>query len=284
MRTIILVTGLSGSGKTTALRALEDAGFFCMDNLPIPLLPKVLELAVGQEPMSQLAVGVDAREQKFLDDAGAVLDDLADQGQSLQVLFIDADEDTLLGRFRETRRRHPIDTGGDVRAAIRTERKLLADLRARSDRIIDTSAMTVHELKDLVQSEFADASARKLRIKVTSFGFRRGVPSESDLVFDVRFIRNPNYVPELREHNGLEPKVAGYVLQQDDVQQFLSHLDGLLSFLLPRYLAEGKVYLTIGIGCTGGKHRSVAISEELGRRLVATGSDAIVEHRDQAHW
>lgn len=280
---VVLITGLSGSGKTTALRALEDIGYLCMDNLPVVLLPKVLELAT---PSTQrLAVGVDARDRQFIADAGPVIDALLETGVDVRVLYLDSQPQKLIQRFSETRRRHPLlfDTG-DFRAAIDEERTLLDELRSRADVTIDTSEMTVHQLKRLVQERFSAGGARRLSIVVESFGFKHGPLTEADLVFDVRFMTNPYFVPHLRESTGLDPEVAAFVLAQDGANEFVERTADLLAFLIPRYEAEGKVYLTIGIGCTGGKHRSVAIAERLAAVLGDRGIKLQVDHRDRRFW
>jgi len=276
---VVVITGLSGSGKTTALRALEDVGYLCMDNLPVVLLPKVLELAGPRT--ERLAVGVDARDKVFLADAGNVIDDLLETGVDVRVLYLDSEPKELIQRFNETRRRHPllVDTG-DFRAAIEEERTLLDELRTRADITVDTSRMTVHELKRFVQSRFGDASSRRLMVRIASFGFKHGPLAEADLVFDVRFLRNPHYLDALRDKTGEDAEVGAYIESDRGYADFFRRLADFLAPLLPRYRAEGKSYLTIAIGCTGGRHRSVYVAEKLGAWLAGHGYRAAIRHRE----
>lgn len=281
----LIVTGLSGSGKSTALRALEDAGWFCLDNLPVPLLPKMLEFHLLQPNEERpLAIAIDARDTAHIADAGALLAQLDQEGVRLETLFLHAADDVLHRRFNETRRRHPLATDGDLREAIRRERALLAPLRQRAEHLVDSGGLSVHELKRVVQERFTETTARPLNLHLVSFGFRRGMPSDADLVFDIRFLPNPHFVPALRHGSGKDADVAGFVLGAEDTTAFLGHLCPLLGFLLPRYLAEGKVYLTIAFGCTGGQHRSVALAERVGRELAGKGYPVRVSHRDEPHW
>lgn len=280
---VVLLTGLSGSGKTTALRALEDVGFLCMDNLPVVLLPKVIELA-EESGNKNLAIVVDARDRRFIGDAGEVVDALVDKGVDLRIAYIESAPHRIIQRFSETRRRHPLADTGDFRAAIDEERSLLDELRDRASITIDTTELTVHELKKLVQDQFAPDDRRRMAIKVASFGFKHGPLLSADLVFDVRFIANPYFVERLRGSTGLDSEVASFVMEQDGVSAFVEQVSRLLAFLIPRYEAEGKAYLTIGIGCTGGKHRSVALAEHIGANLRQCGVDLVVEHRDRALW
>lgn len=281
----LIVTGLSGSGKTTALRALEDAGWFCLDNLPVPLLPKMLEFHMLQPNEERpLAIAIDARDTANIADAGDLIARLEEEGVPLEVLFLHAADDVLQRRFNETRRRHPLATDGDLAAAIRRERSLLAALRERAEHLVDSGGLSVHELKRVVQERFTETAARPLHLHLVSFGFRRGMPTDADLVFDVRFLPNPHFVPTLRHRSGKDADVAGFVLGADDTSAFLEHLCPLLGFLLPRYQTEGKVYLTIAFGCTGGQHRSVALAERVGRELAGQGFPVRVSHRDETHW
>ena len=264
----VLVTGMSGAGKSTTTRALEDLGFFCIDNLPVVLLPKMTELAAAAgEEIRRLAIVIDAREGRFLSEAPHYIAEVRKGGHPLEVLFLEASDDALIRRFSETRRRHPLAGKGGVADGIHRERALLNDLRHLADQLIDTSGLTVHELKALIQSRFSTAQAAGPNLSIMSFGFRYGIPSQADLVFDVRFLPNPYFVPELRPFTGVDPRVAGYVLERDETQLFLRKIVDLCEFLLPLYQRERKAYLTIAVGCTGGKHRSVAIAHELTRRL-----------------
>lgn len=263
---IIVITGMSGSGKSTAIRALEDAGFFCIDNLPVLLLPKLTELAGGGH-IERMALVMDVREGIFLKDAPRVLADVRRAGHQVDVLFLDSSDDSLLRRFSETRRRHPLAPEGTVAEGIRAEREALKDLRELADQVIDSSALNVHDLKRMVQGRFSPEPTTGPSLSIMSFGYRYGVPPQADLVFDVRFLPNPYFVPELKGLTGKVPKVSAYVLDRDETQQFLDKVVDLCRFLFPRYQKEGKAYLTVALGCTGGKHRSVALAAEMVRRL-----------------
>ncbi|CAM4314662.1 RNase adapter RapZ [Corallococcus sp. ZKHCc1 1396] len=263
---IIVITGMSGSGKSTAIRALEDAGFFCIDNLPVLLLPKLTELAGGGH-IERMALVMDVREGVFLKDAPRVLADVRRAGHQVDVLFLDSSDDSLLRRFSETRRRHPLAPDGTVAEGIRAEREALKDLRELADQVIDSSALNVHDLKRMVQGRFSPEPTTGPSLSIMSFGYRYGVPPQADLVFDVRFLPNPYFVPELKGLTGKVPKVSAYVLDRDETQQFLDKVVDLCRFLFPRYQKEGKAYLTVALGCTGGKHRSVALAAEMVRRL-----------------
>jgi RNase adapter protein RapZ len=263
---IVIITGMSGSGKSTAIRALEDAGFFCIDNLPVLLLPKLTELA-GSGQIERMALVVDVREGIFLKEAPRVLDEVRRAGHQVEVLFLDASDDSLIRRFSETRRRHPLSPTGTVANGIAAERSELRDLRELADQVIDSSALNVHDLKRMVQGRFSPAPAEGPSLSVMSFGYRHGVPPQADLVFDVRFLPNPYFMPELKGLTGKNPSVAAYVLEREETQQFLGMVVDMCRFLFPRYQKEGKAYLTVALGCTGGKHRSVAIAAELTRRL-----------------
>lgn len=279
---VVIVTGVSGSGKSTALRALEDAGFYCVDNLPIVFLDKLLELSghtAGE--VSRIALVVDAREGRFLSEAPRVIREARQKGDDVQLLFLDASDESLVRRYSETRRRHPLaKEGGTVPEGIAAERRALSDLKAAADEVIDTTTLNVHELKRLFTRRFVAGEGTKLGVTVVSFGFRSGIPAHADLVLDVRFLPNPFFVPELKPHPGTDPRVSAFVLGQPDAKAFLDRLVELLGFLLPRYRAEGKSYLTIAIGCTGGKHRSVALSAALAERLEAAGQAVRLWHRD----
>ncbi len=267
MKSIIVITGMSGSGKTTAVRALEDAGWFCIDNLPAPLLMKVTELG---ETRDQLAFVVDVREQKFLKDAPQVLEEARRAGHKVEVLFLDSSDEALSRRYSETRRRHPLSGSGGVAEGIARERELLRPLRDHAEHVLDTSTLTVHELRRQVTQRFG-SSAPGLSLTVMSFGFKYGVPSNADMVLDVRFLPNPYFVPELKALTGKDPRVASFVLDRPDAWVFLDKSFEFLEFLVPRYQKEGKSYVTVAIGCTGGKHRSVAIASALAQRLKQSG-------------
>jgi RNase adapter protein RapZ len=281
---IVVVTGMSGAGKSTAIKALEDLGYFCIDNLPVMLLPKLLDLVSHgtSDEVDKLAIVVDAREARFLEKTPAAFDEVRRQGHHLEVIFFDCQDDALLRRFSETRRRHPISPDGSVAEGIAQERKLLGQLRALSDQIVDTTRMNVHELRDAITAKFGGPGADDgLNVTLLSFGFRNGIPPASDLVFDVRFLPNPYFVEGLKPFPGTDPRVSSWVLERTQAQEFLTRLESMLAFLIPQYRAEGKSYLTVSIGCTGGRHRSVALSEELGKRLTEKNrANVKVTHRD----
>jgi UPF0042 nucleotide-binding protein len=281
---IVVVTGLSGAGKSTATKALEDLGFFCIDNLPVTLLPKLLELVSHgtSDEVQRLAIVVDAREGRFLDSTPAALEEVRREGHQLEVVFFDCADDALMRRFSETRRRHPLSPEGSVQEGIALERGMLTQLRALADQIVDTTRMNVHELRDVITAKFGGPGQDdKLNLTLLSFGFRNGIPPASDLVFDVRFLPNPYFVEGLKPHPGTDPRVAAWVLERMQTQEFLVRLESLLQFLIPQYRAEGKSYLTVSIGCTGGRHRSVVLAEELGRRLTEKQrANVKITHRD----
>jgi RNase adapter protein RapZ len=277
----VVVTGLSGSGKSTALKVLEDLGYYCIDNLPVALLPKFVELwQSSREDVSRVALGIDVRERRFLHDFPHVFDELRAAGAEPEVIYLDASDDVLVRRFSETRRPHPAAEGGSVADGIRREREALRELRALATRIIDTSAFTVHELRAALRALLETTETGTMTISLVSFGYKHGLPSDADLALDCRFLPNPFFVEELRPKTGMDPDVAAYVLDRPDAHEFLTHVLALLAFTLPRYQREGKSYLTIAIGCTGGRHRSVVLVEELRRRLAALGNRVLARHRD----
>ncbi|MEB2284426.1 MAG: RNase adaptor protein RapZ [Polyangiaceae bacterium UTPRO1] len=279
---VVIVTGLSGSGKSTAIRVLEDLGFYCIDNLPVVLTPKFIELCQSSEAdIQRVALGIDLRERAFLGDYAKVVDEIRRAGHRVEILYLDAADDVLVRRFSETRRPHPLADGVDVAAGIARERAGLAGLKALADRIIDTSVFTVHQLRDELRRLLADADGEQaMRVLLLSFGYKYGLPSDADIVLDVRFLPNPFFVEELRARDGTDPAVARYVLERTETQEFLALTTALLDFSLPLYVREGKRYLTVSLGCTGGRHRSVALVVELERRLGDHGFPVRVQHRD----
>lgn len=280
---VALVSGLSGSGKSTAIHALEDLGFYCIDNLPAELIPRFIELCERSEEMGRVALGVDSRSRAFLDELPRALDEVRKLGHRVEVVFLDANDAALVRRFSETRRPHPLAVDGDVAAAIERERKDLAWLRGTADRIIDTSAYNGHELRAAVKELFADEDDQKkhrLRVQLLSFGFKNGLPAEADLVWDVRFLPNPFYVEELRQKTGRDPEVRDYVLANPAAGRFLEIIEDYLRFSLPQYEREGKSYLTVAVGCTGGHHRSVTLVESLAGVLRDAEAEVSVRHRD----
>jgi UPF0042 nucleotide-binding protein len=287
---VVVVTGLSGAGKTTALHALEDLGFFCVDNLPTALAPQSVELC-ERGGMMRIALGMDVRVRAFLKDVESVVGKLENGGfRDVQLVFLDASDETILRRFSETRRPHPLSTGDGALGVVdgaRIERERLAPLRARATRIFDTTRLSVHELRRAIIAHFGPASggAPRMVTRVVSFGFKYGPPVDADLVFDVRFLDNPYFVPRLKSLPGTDPAVVQYVLSLPECKTFLAKIIDLLEFVLPRYEREGKSYLTIGVGCTGGRHRSVviadAIASALSQKALASNRDSITAvHRD----
>ena len=280
---VVIVTGLSGSGKSTAIRVLEDLGFYCIDNLPVVLTPKFIELCQNsEEDIQRVALGIDLRERAFFGEYQAVLDEVRREGHRVEILYLDAADDVLVRRFSETRRPHPLAEGSNVAAGIAREREGLAGLKALADRIIDTSAYTVHQLRDELRRLLADTAGGEvaMRVSLLSFGYKYGVPADADVVLDVRFLPNPFFVDELKALAGTDDAVARYVLERTETQEFLALTTALLDFALPLYVREGKRYLTVALGCTGGRHRSVVLAEELQRRLGTHGYPVRVQHRD----
>ncbi len=279
---IVVITGLSGSGKSTVMKVMEDLGFFCLDNMPIVLLPKFMELRISSSSeISKVAVVIDIRGREFLEAAPRMIRELREQGYSIEVLFLDCDEHVLLRRFSETRRGHPLAKDRPLLEGILEERRYLAELRAMSDEVIDTSSYTVHQLREIIAKYVETPSAqRRLQVFLQSFGFRHGVPANSDVLMDVRFLPNPYFVESLKDRTGEDPEVAAYVLNRQETQEFLERFQTLIAWLLPWYEKEGKRYLTLSIGCTGGNHRSVAIVERLSVFFGGLQYAVAVHHRD----
>lgn len=280
---VVIVTGLSGSGKSTAIHVLEDLGFYCIDNLPVTLIPRFLELcAKSEDPISRVALGIDLRERVSLREYPAVLEELRHQGQRVEILYFEAADEVLLRRFSETRRPHPAAGGGGIEQGIRIERERLTGLRELADQILDTSALTVHELRDQLRQLLSKTPTQmSLLVTIESFGYKYGVPTDADIMLDVRFLPNPFFVESLRLKTGTDKEVAEFVLHQDETRRFLTHLEALLQTTLPLYIREGKSYLTLAIGCTGGRHRSVAITEALAAQVQEWGYTVQIRHRDR---
>lgn len=278
---VVIVTGLSGSGKSTATKVFEDIGYFCVDNLPPVLLPKIIDLvseARGEE--ARIALVGDVRGREFLPDFARVVEVLRRGRHDVRVLFLDAADDALLRRFSETRRKHPLAGRGGAKEAIRREREVLAPLREMADTVLDTSQYTVHQLRDTLLRRFRGRKEGVLQVGIVSFGYRYGIPTEADMVIDVRFLPNPNFVPDLKNLAGLDGRVRDYVMKFGVTRTFFGKLTSFLQFLLPLYTKEGKAYFTLGVGCTGGRHRSVAVAEELSKALSGAGVSPVVVHRD----
>jgi len=281
---IVVVTGMSGSGKSTAIAALEDDGYYCIDNLPTVLVPRFVELCAGSSDLpgvSKVALGLDMRDASYVEKWPYVRQQIEGAGHGVFVVFLDASDDVLLRRFSETRRAHPLGQSRDLPEAIQSERRMLASVKERSSLVLDTSDMTLHELKRRIRELITGyTTAKGPVVTVKSFGFKFGIVPDADMVFDVRFLPNPYFVDALRPLTGNDAVCARYVLDRPDTAEFLERTQSLLQFLLPRYQAEGRSYITIGIGCTGGRHRSVALAESLAAFLREHGHAVIVRHRD----
>jgi RNase adapter protein RapZ len=277
---VLVITGLSGSGKTHVARALEDLGWFCVDNLPTELIPRFGELIQASPELRRFALVVDMRERDFLRQFPPVFRRLRESGLEVSLLFLEADERALVRRFSETRRPHPLAVNEPVLEGIRHEREALVPVRKMADLILDTSDYTVHQLRDYVRERYDARPGAPLVVSVLSFGYKFGVPPEADLVFDVRFLPNPNFVPRLKPLTGNHAPVVRYLNRQPQTEAFLKRLRTFLSYLMPQYVREGKSYLTIAVGCTGGRHRSVMVANALGRSLSGRGFPVKVRHRD----
>jgi UPF0042 nucleotide-binding protein len=279
---IVIISGLSGSGKSYAIKCFEDLGFYCVDNLPSTLVPTFVALcAQSGEEISKVALGIDIRERDFLGEFLTVFDRLKEEGTRLEMLFLEAREDVLVRRFSETRRPHPLARDKPVIEGIRIEQARLMELRKRADRIVDTSDYTVHQLKDLLSRYYLESGeSKRLQISLVSFGYKYGMPYDCDLLFDLRFLQNPNFVPEIRSLTGNDQRVVEYIMKFPETQQFYERLLGFIDYLIPLYEKEGRAYLNIGMGCTGGRHRSVAIVNQVGDYLMKKGYEIAVRHRD----
>jgi RNase adapter protein RapZ len=277
---LVILTGLSGSGKRSVLNTFEDLGFYCVDNLPVSLIATFSELYEGGHgEVERAALLVDAREGTQIAQLPGIYRELSSE-RAATLVFIEASDAVLQRRFSETRRPHPLGKGGSIAEGIREERRRMAPIRRLADVIIDTSKFSVHELRQLIIERFQGPGRRPLLVSVVSFGFRYGIPADADLVFDVRFLPNPHFVPRLRPFSGKDPRVARYIRSFPQTGQFLRRIESLLGFLIPHYIREGKSYLTIALGCTGGRHRSVALAEVIRRALRRKGYSAKVVHRD----
>ncbi len=277
---LVIITGLSGSGKGSVLRSLEDLGYYAVDNMPVDLIPKFAELIRDNHSIDCAALVVDVREKDGLERFPEILPKLRASVKA-RLIFMEADDEAIIRRFSETRRPHPLGTDRSVLKSIRSEREQLAPVRALADLIINTSKFTVHELRDFIGERFrGQGDESKIMVYVTSFGFRNGVPPDSDLVFDVRFLPNPNYIPRFKNLTGRNPAVAKYIRSFPQTTEFIKRISELLVYLLPHYVREGKSYLTIAFGCTGGQHRSVMMADQIRKNLQEAGYNAKVTHRD----
>jgi RNase adapter protein RapZ len=277
---LVILTGLSGSGKSTVLRAFEDMGFYCVDNLPVELIPIFAELhAAGQGDFHRAALLVDAREGQQIEKLPGLLKHLR-KDHPIALVFIEASDDALLRRYSETRRPHPLGKDYSVRESLRHERELMAPIRSLADLVIDSTQFNVHELRNFVTQRFKNPDRSPMLISVVSFGYKYGVPNDADLMFDVRFLPNPHFVPDLRRFTGKDAKVRRFIRSFPQTGEFLKRMESLLAYLMPHYIEEGKSYLTIAFGCTGGKHRSVMLAEEIKKALEKKKYAAKVFHRD----
>jgi UPF0042 nucleotide-binding protein len=279
---LVVVTGLSGAGRSTAAHHLEDLGWFVVDNLPPSLLGTMVDLALGSEgAVEKIVVVTDTRSRPFAGDLDSALEQLAGRGTHARVLFLEASDEALVRRFDSVRRPHPLQGDGGLVDGIARERDLLRDIRGRADLVLDTSVLNVYELRERVGAAFdPEAASAPLQLTLMSFGYKYGLPVDADLVVDCRFLPNPHWVPELRPQTGKDAAVRDYVLSRDGATDFLDRYEGLVQLLAEGYLREGKRYALLAVGCTGGKHRSVAVSEELARRLADDGLEVVVQHRD----
>ena len=278
-RQLVILTGLSGSGKGSVLNTFEDLGFYCVDNLPVALIPTFSELYVEGVEIERAALLVDAREGEQIARLPAIYRKLSAE-QPATLVFVEASDEVLKRRFSETRRPHPLSNGGSIAEGIAAERHRMAPIRRMADVIIDTSKFNIHELRQFIIDKFQRPGSRPLLVSVVSFGFRYGIPSDADLVFDVRFLPNPHFVPKLRPFSGKDAKVARYIRSFPQTGEFLRRIESLLTYLIPLYIREGKSYLTVALGCTGGRHRSVALAEVIRRYLQTKKYSAKVVHRD----
>jgi UPF0042 nucleotide-binding protein len=281
----VVVTGMSGGGKRTALKMLEDAGFYCVDNLPVSLIEKFVELiSLPNSEITKVALGLDVRADQAFEQTTKILKDMKEKGSHFEILFMDADDDALIKRYKETRRIHPLAVEGRVADGVRKERQVLENIKKSADYVIDTSNLLTRELKEELDRIFVkNEEYNSLMVTVMSFGFKHGIPADADLVFDVRFLPNPFYIDELKTKTGNDKEVQDYVMSFDEAGVFLNKLNDMIQFLIPNYVKEGKYRLVIAIGCTGGKHRSVTLANELYKRMRESGSYGVnIYHRDVA--
>ncbi len=279
MTQLVILSGLSGSGKSTAVKALEDLGYFCVDNLPPTLLPIFIELCSNSaEHITKAALVMDIREGVFFERASDMIIEIKGKGKWVELLFLESTDEAILKRYNETRRKHPLSANGNILKGILKERKMLSRIRVLADHVIDTSLLNVHQLREIIQDIFGKTVSRKITINLLSFGYKYGFPYDADVVFDARFLPSPYFIEKLKDLTGLNKQVRNFVLKKIDTRKFIKKLVNLLGFLIPRYEKEGKSYLTVAIGCTGGKHRSVVIVSELAEKLKHLSPT--VWHRD----
>jgi UPF0042 nucleotide-binding protein len=279
MTNLVIISGVSGSGKSTAMNVLEDLGYYCVDNLPMTLLPKFIELCENtQGDINKIALAVDIREGVFFKGAPEVIKDLREKDHPIDVIFLDSSDSALVRRYKETRRKHPLSVDGNILEGISKEREMLRELKELSSYSIDTTDFNVHELKELIKNKFDKSRSQNLLVNILSFGFKHGYPYDADMVFDVRFLPNPFFIEELKELNGLDDEIVHFVMSREETGEYIEKLTEFLEFLIPKYEKEGRTYLTIAIGCTGGKHRSVVVAKKLSEHFRHLSPVTI--HRD----
>jgi len=279
MTNLVIISGVSGSGKSTAMNVLEDLGYYCVDNLPMTLLAKFIELCENsQGDINKIALVVDIREGVFFEGAPEVIRELREKGHPIDVIFLDSSDEALVKRYKETRRKHPLSDNGNILEGIAKEREMLRELKELSNYSIDTSDFNVHDLKELIRNKFDKSRTQNLHVNILSFGFKHGYPYDADMIFDVRFLQNPYFVEELKEMTGLDEEIVRFVMSKEDTKEYMSKLTDFLEFLIPRYEKEGRASLTIAIGCTGGKHRSVVVAGKLSEHFKHLSPVTI--HRD----
>ncbi len=279
MTSIVIISGLSGSGKSTAVNALEDMGYYCVDNIPPTLLPTFIELCKNSEKdISKVALGIDIRERVSFDSAPRVIREFKEKGYPVDMIFLESSDSTLLKRYKETRRKHPLSNDGNISEGITKERKMLEELKELSNYTIDTSELNVHQLSEIIKNKFKEEGSRNILLNIISFGFKHGIPNDADMIFDVRFLPNPHFVESLKNLNGTDKEVLDYIMEKEQSIEFIEKMTEFLDYLIPNYEKEGKAYLTIAIGCTGGKHRSVAITDKVAEHFKDLSP--LTRHRD----
>ncbi len=279
MTSIVIISGLSGSGKSTAVNALEDMDYYCVDNIPPTLLPTFIELCKNSEKeISKVALGIDIRERVSFDSAPRVIKEFKENGYPVDMIFLESSDSTLLKRYKETRRKHPLSNDGNISEGITKERKMLEALKELSNYTIDTSELNVHQLSEIIKNKFKEEGSRNILLNIISFGFKHGIPNDADMIFDVRFLPNPHFVESLKNLNGTDKEVLDYIMEKEQSIEFIEKMTEFLDYLIPNYEKEGKAYLTIAIGCTGGKHRSVAITDKVAEHFKDLSP--LTRHRD----
>jgi len=279
MTSIVIISGLSGSGKSTAVNALEDMGYYCVDNIPPTLLPTFIELCKNSEKeISKVALGIDIRERVSFDSAPRVIREFKEKGYLVDMIFLESSDSTLLKRYKETRRKHPLSNDGNISEGISKERKMLEELKELSNDTIDTSELNVHQLSEIIKNKFKEEGSQNILLNIISFGFKHGIPNDADMIFDVRFLPNPHFVESLKNLNGTDKEVLDYIMEKEQSIEFIEKMTEFLDYLIPNYEKEGKAYLTIAIGCTGGKHRSVAITDKVAEHFKDLSP--LTRHRD----